>query len=93
MINQETFIYPLSKIEDSYGEGNFDDFCDEFIHQLNLVSDFEAQFKAEFQFKTKHDNPFNHSLIIKVPGVTLKKTEEIRENINIKEIEQDDLAK
>lgn len=90
MINQETFIYPLSKIEDSYGKDNIDDFGDEFIYQLNLVSDYEEQFKAKFQFSITHDNPFYHNLIVKVPGVTSKKAEVIRKNINIKEREQND---
>ncbi len=90
MNNYNTFIYQANIIEETYGKGNFDDFGDEFIFRLNEASEYSWQFMPEFDFDSKHHNPFFHNLTITVPGITLEVAQKVRENIKIKESEQND---
>jgi hypothetical protein len=59
-----------SVIEARYGSGNFDDAGDDLVAELNSVSDFPSQFPCRFNFDCQNANPYFHTLLFEIQGIT-----------------------
>lgn len=61
---------PVRVVERIHGKGNFDDAADDLVHALRLVSDFPDQHRYRFEFDTTHPNPWYHTMIFKIEGIS-----------------------
>ena len=74
------FSYRLADIYKEYGDGNLDEFGDDFI---NVLSSIQDKNNVEFELKTDHDNPFYHTLNI-VTNVSEDEIVFISSNLKVK---------
>ncbi len=62
-------VIPFRIIDKVYGADNYDNAGDEIDYCITQIEEYPGQYVSKFELDTSHDNPWYHSMEIKVRDI------------------------